>query len=156
VTKFLSAFLAVAFLTHLALAEETSFNRVNVPDPKGHQRNAVLTFSDNDKAIEVRSAKGTGIDIPYAQIDRFSYEYTQKHRIKQGAIVLPAAIAPGAIIMMTRSKSHWLEIDYFDRQIPKACVVRMDKRDYLHILDAVKAHTGKDAEILGNANKRKK
>jgi hypothetical protein len=156
VTKFLSAFLAVAFLTHLALAEETSFNRVNVPDPKGNQRKAILTFSDNDKAIEIRPAKGTGVDIPYAQIDRFSYEFTRKHRIKQGAIVLPAAIAPGAIIMMTRSKSHWLEIDYFDQQIPKACVVRMDKRDYLHILDAVKAHTGKDAQILGNANTRTK
>jgi hypothetical protein len=58
--------------------------------------------------------------------------------------------------MMTRSRSHWLEIDYFDQQIPKAYVVRMDKHDYLRILDAVKSHTGKDAEILGNANKRTK
>jgi hypothetical protein len=29
----------------------------------------------------------------------------------------------------------------------------MEKRDYIRILDAVKAHTGKDPEILGNANK---
>jgi hypothetical protein len=156
VTKIFPALLAVALLTHLALTEETSFKRIKAPDPKGHQRKAVLTFSDKDKAIEVRPAKGTGVDIPYAQIDRFSYEFTQKHRIKQGAIVMPAAIAPGAIVMMTRSRSHWLEIDYFDQQIPKAYVVRMDKHDYLHILDAVKTHTGKDAEILGNADKRKK
>jgi hypothetical protein len=156
VTKILSALLAVALLTNLTLAEETSFKRIKVPDPKGHQHKAVMTFSDNDKAIEIRPIKGTALDIPYAQIDRFSYEFTQKHRIKQGAIVMPAAIAPGAIVMMTRSRSHWLEIDYFDRQIPKAYVVRMDKHDYLHILDAVKTHTGKDAEILGNANKRTK
>ena len=154
-TKLFSALLAVALLTPLALAEETSFNRIKVPDEKGHPHKAVLTFSDNDKAIEVRPIKGSPVDIPYAQIDRFSYEFTQKHRIKQGAVVMPAGIAPGAIVMMTRSRSHWLEIDYFDRQIPKAYVVRMDKHDYLHILDAVKAHTGKDAEILGNANKRK-
>jgi hypothetical protein len=30
----------------------------------------------------------------------------------------------------------------------------MDKHDYLRILEAVKAHTGKDADVLGNANKR--
>jgi hypothetical protein len=156
VTKILSALLAVALLTKLTLAEETSFKRIKVPDPKGHQRKAVLTFSDSDKAIEVRPLKGSAVDIPYAQIDRFSYEFTRKHRIKQGAIVMAVSIPGGAIVMMTRSRSHWLEIDYFDQQIPKAYVVRMDKHDYLHILDAVKTHTGKDAEILGNADKRKK
>ncbi len=154
--KILAALLAIFLLTNLGLAEETSFQRIRVPDPKGHQAKAVLTFSDNDQAIEVRPVRGTGLSIPYAQIDRFSYEFTRKHRIKQGAIVMVASIAGGAIVMMTRSRSHWLEIDYVDQQIPKACVVRMDKHDYLHILDAVKTHTGKDVEILGNADKRKK
>lgn len=151
-----SRILALFLLTHLAVAEETTFTRVKAPDPKGHQHKAVMIFSDNDKAIEIRPAKSSAIDIPYAQIDRFSYEFTQKHRIKQGAVVMAASIAGGAIVMMTKSRSHWLEIDYFDQQIPKAYVVRMDKHDYLKILDAVKAHTGKDAEILGNADKRKK
>ena len=155
-TKILSALLAVALLTKLTLAEETSFKRIKVPDPKGHQHKAVLTFSDADMAIEIRPIKGAAVDIPYAQIDRFSYEFTRKHRIKQGAIVMVASIPGGAIVMMTRSRSHWLEIDYFDQEIPKAYVVRMDKHDYLHILNAVKTHTGKDAEILGNADKRKK
>jgi hypothetical protein len=156
VKKIFSALLALFLLANFSLAEETSFKRVKVPDLKGHQSKAVLTFSDNDKAIEVRPVKGNAMSIPYAQIDRFSYEFTQKHRIKQGAIVMVGSIPGGAIVMMTRSRSHWLEIDYFDQEIPKAYVVRMDKHDYLHILDAVKTHTGKDAEILGNADKRKK
>jgi hypothetical protein len=156
VKRIFAALLAIFLLANLGLAEETSVKRIKVPDPKGHQHKAVLTLSDNDQAIEVRPVKGDAVSIPYAQIDRFSYEFTRKHRIKQGAIVMVASITAGAIVMMTRSRSHWLEIDYFDQQIPKAFVVRMDKRDYLHILDAVKAHTGKDAEILGNADKRKK
>ena len=147
--------LSFLLLTQFARAEETSFNRIKVPDPKGHPHKAALIFSDNDKAIEVRPLKGNPVDIPYAQIDRFSYEFTQKHRIKQGAVVMLASIPGGAIVMMTRSRSHWLEIDYFDQQLLKAYVVRMDKHDYLRILDAVKTHTGKDTEILGNANKRK-
>jgi hypothetical protein len=154
--KKIAALLAIISLTSLALAEETSFHRIKVPDPKGHQRKAILTFSDNDKAIEIRPVKGSEVSIPYEQIDRFSYEFTRKHRIKQGVAVMFVSVAGGAIVMMTRSRSHWLEIDYFDQQIPKAYVIRMDKHDYLHILDAVKTHTGKDAEILGNADKRKK
>ena len=106
--------------------------------------------------MEVRPAKGDLVTIPYAQIDRCSYEFTKHHRIKQGAVVMVAGIVPGGVVMMTKSKSHWLEIDYRDQDLPKTYVVRMDKHDYLHILDAVKTHTGKDAEILGNADKRKK
>ena len=155
-TKIFSAILAVALFSHLALAESTSFNRIKLPDPRGHQRKAVLTFSDHDQAIEIRPVKGAAVDIPYAQIDRFSYEFTRKHRIKQGAMVMAGSIPAGAIVMMTRSRSHWLEIDYRQQDLPEVCVVRMDKHDYLHILDALKTHTGKDAELLGNADKRKK
>jgi hypothetical protein len=134
-------------------AEETSFSRVAVPDSKGRQIKAVLTFSDDHKAVEVHPTKGTAVSIPYGEIDKFSYEYTKKHRINEES-VFAAAVGVGAIVMLTKSKSHWLEIDYHEGDLPKSFVLRMDKHEYIRILDAVKAHTGKDAEILGNADKR--
>ena len=142
---------------NLGLADETSFSRVKVPNLKGKQTQAVLTFSDNDKAVEVRPLKGDPVNIPYAQIDKCSYEFTKKHRIKTGAIVFFTVSMPaGAIIMATKARSHWLEIDYHepDAPAPKVFVLRMHKRDYIRILEALKAHTGLDAEILGNADKR--
>ena len=126
-----------------------------MPDAKGGQVKAVLTFSDNDKAVEVRPAKGAAVSIPYAEIDKFSYEFTRKHRINDASIVT-APIGVGAVMMLTRSKDHWLQIDYREQDVPKTYVVRMDKHEYLHILDAVKSHTGKDTEVLGNADKRRK
>ena len=123
-----------------ALAEDTSFRSVKMPDVKGRQVKAVLTFSDSHKAIEVRSAKGDLVSIPYTEIDKFSYEYTQHHHL-----------APAGLL--TRSRSHWLEVDYHESDTPKTFMLRMEKHDYIRILDAVKAHTGKDPEILGNANK---
>ena len=36
----------------------------------------MLTFSDQDKAIEVHPAKGAPVTIPYGQIDKCAYEYT--------------------------------------------------------------------------------
>lgn len=139
----------------LCLAEETSFHHIKVMDPKGRQIHAVLTFSDNDKAVEVQPAKGTAVSIPYATIEKFSYEFTKHHRVNEGT-VFTAPIGIGAVTMLTKSRSHWLEIDYQDQDqdLPKAYVLRMDKKNYIRVLDAIKAHTGKDTEILGNANKR--
>lgn len=146
-------FLGVTLLgVTLGSAEETSFSRVAAPDSKGRLTKAVLTFSDDHKAIEVQPVKGPAISIPYDEIYKCAYEYTKKHRINEESIF--TAPVGGAIVMLTKSRSHWLEIDYREGEVPKSFFLRMDKHEYLRILDAVKAHTGKDAEVLGNADKR--
>jgi hypothetical protein len=135
-----SAFILLALLAAatFGLGEETSFRTVRMPDAKGKPKKAILTFSDNDKAVEVRSAKGgDSVSIPYSQIDKCAYEYTTERTV-----------------VLTDAKNHWLEIDYHDQDARKVLVLRMEKKDYLRILDAVKAHTGMDVEILGNADKR--
>jgi hypothetical protein len=140
-------------LLGVGLADDTSFSRVAVPDSKGRQIRAVLTFSDQHNAIEVQPAKGPTASIPYAEIDKFSYEYTKKRRVNEESI-FTAPVGIGAVVMLTKAKSHWLEIDFHEGNVPKSYVLRMDKHEYLRILEAVKAHTGKDAEVLGNADKR--
>jgi hypothetical protein len=135
-----SAFILLALLAAatFGLGEETSFRTVRMPDAKGKPKKAILTFSDNDKAVEVRSAKGgDSVSIPYSQIDKCAYEYTTERTV-----------------VLTDAKNHWLEIDYHDQDARKVLVLRMEKKDYLRILDAVKAHTGMDVGILGNADKR--
>ena len=89
-----------------------------------------------DKAVEMRPSKGDAVNIPYGQIDKASYEYTT-----------------GLTIALTEAKHYWLQIDYHDQDARKVLVLMMDKHDYLRILEALKTHTGIDAEILG-ANKR--
>ena len=130
--------LALLVAATFGLGEETSFRTVRMPDAKGKPRKAVLTFSDNDKAVEVHPAKsGDSVSIPYSQIDKCAYEYTTERTM-----------------VLTDAKNHWLEIDYHDQDARKVLVLRMEKKDYLRILDAVKTHTGLDVEILGNADKR--
>lgn len=140
-------------MSSLCFSEETSFRHIMVPDAKGRQIQAVLTFSDQNNAVEVRPEKGSGVRIPYSAIEKFSYEFTKKHRVNEGT-VLSVPIGIGAVAMLTKSRAHWLEIDYQDQDLPKAYVVRMDKKNYIRILDAIKTHTGKETEILGNAKKR--
>jgi hypothetical protein len=145
--------LSLAFLTSAA-ADETTFHRVQVPNAKGKAVKAVLTFSDNNKAVQIEPAKGNPISIPYDSIDKFSYEYTRKHRVSDETVAT-APLGIGAVAMLTKSRTHWLQIDYHLQNLPKEYVLRMDKHDYIKILDAIKAHTGKDAEVLGNADKRR-
>jgi len=152
--------IAVVFLLfatlNLSLAEETAFRGVKLADAKGKQSDASLIFSDNKKDLMVRVADRDFVTIPYDQLDKFSYEYTKKHRITQGAVVMIASVGAGAIVMLTKSKSHWLYIDFHEQNVPKTIVLCMDKKEYKGIFDAVKTHTGKDVEFLGDATGKSK
>src|SRR5215813_7442148 len=155
--KTVTAVLLLALtLSNLGFAEETAFNGVKLADAKGKQADARLIFSDNNKNVVVRLADRNFVTIPYDQLDRFSYEYTKKHRITQGAVVMVASLGAGAIVMLTKSKSHWLYIDFREQNAPKSLVLRMDKRECKTILEAVKTHTGKEVEFLKDAGKSKK
>lgn len=150
-----TSFLLILMLAgNFAFADETAFSGVKLADVKGKQADARLIFSDNNKNVVVRVADRDFVAIPYDQIDNFSYEYTKKHRVTQGAIVMIASLGAGAIVMLTKSKSHWLYIDFHEQNVPKSVVLRMDKKEYQSIIEAVKTHTGKEVQFLGDAKKK--
>lgn len=156
-TLYSSLFLVLFILGTISVGhtEDESFHDIKVPDSKGKEVSATLVFSDRHKAIEIRPVKGDAVTIPYSEIDRCAYEYTKQHRVSQGSIAA-VPIGVGAVLMLTKSKSHWLEIDYEEQNIRKAYVLRMEKHEYLRILQAFEDHTGKNPEVLGNADKRRR
>jgi hypothetical protein len=148
--------LVICVVINLSPAEETAFRGVKLANAKGEQADASLIFSDTNKDVIVRVADRDFVTMPYEQIDKCSYEYTKKHRITQGAIVMVASLGAGAIVMLTKSKSHWLHIDFHEQNAPKSVVLRMDKNEYKKIIAAVKTHTGKEVELLRDAGKNEK
>lgn len=153
--KITGLMIAALLLSNVSLANETAFN-VKLADAKGKQADARLVFSDDSKNVAVHVADHEFVTVPYDQLDKFSYEYTRKHRITQGAIVMVASLGAGAIVMLTKSKSHWLYIDFHEQNVPRSVVLRVDKNDYKKIFDAVKTHTGKDVEFVGDAKEKAK
>ncbi len=133
----------LALLATTAFAAEQSFNGVKVTDAKGKQTDARLAFDDEAKKVSIYVAGRDFLVIPYENVDKVSYEYTKKHRITQGAVVMVASIGAGAIVMLTKSKSHWLYIDFHEQNATKSVVLRMDKNQYENIISAVSLHTGK-------------
>ena len=152
--RIIAVVLLILVVITFSLAEDAAFHGVKVADAKGKQTDAILTFSDNNKNVLVRVADHDFATIPYAQIDKVSYEYTKKHRVTQGAIVMVASLGAGAIVMLTKSKSHWLYIDFHEQDAPKSVVLRMDKNEYKNIFAAVKTHTGKEVEMLGDSKQK--
>ena len=118
---------------------------MKVADPTGKQVDARLVFSDANKNLVVRVAERDFVTVPQDQVDKFSYEYTKKHRITQGAIV-----------MLTKSKSHWLYVDFHDQNGAKSVVLRMDENQYKQIQDIVKTQIGKDVQMLQDEKGKKK
>lgn len=147
--------LALLSMSTIAYAEETAFSDCKLTDAKGKQADAKLIFSDDNKRLEIRVSDRNILTVPYENLDKFSYDYSKKHRVTEGALVMVASLGAGAIVMLTQSKSHWLYIDYHEQNLPKEAVLRMDKKDYKKIFDAVKTHTGKDVEYSGEAAKSK-
>ena len=134
---------------------DATFHGVKLADAKGKQTDAALIFSDSNKTVVVRVADREFLTIPYDHLDKFSYEYTKKHRVTQGAVVMVASLGAGAIVMLTKSKSHWLYVDFHEQAAAKSVVLRMDKGQYKAILEAVKTHTGKEVEFAQDTGKDK-
>lgn len=124
--------LLLVLAAQVAFCDQSSFRTVKLPLPKGRLIKAVLTFSDDHKAVEVQPAKGDQISVPYAQIEKVAYEYT---------------------LQVMGGKEHWLKIDYNAPDGHKILLIHMSGHDYIKILDSLKAHTGIDAEVLGNADR---
>ncbi len=142
-------------LISLSVAEETDFRKVKVADAKGKQADANLIFSDNSKKVIVRVADRDFVIIPYDQLDKVSYEYTKKHRITAGALVMLASLGAGAVVMLDIVQepraATWITTNKIFR---KVVVLRMDKKEYKDIIAAFTSHTGKDVDYLGKADKK--
>ena len=61
-------------------------------------------------------------------LDKLSYEYTKKHRITTGALVMIFSLGAGAVVMLTKSKSNWLYIDYHEQDAKKTVCSSSRKR----------------------------
>ena len=154
--RIISLLAITALLASAAFAADQSFSGVKVADAKGKQTDARLFFNDTAQNVTIRVADKDFLVVPYANIDKVAYDYTKKHRVTQGAVVMVASIGAGAIVMLTKSKSHWLYIDFHEQNSPKSVVLRMDKREYEDIISAVSLHVGKSVEGFGDSKKPKK
>jgi hypothetical protein len=152
--KIIAIVVAIVLATgNLSYAADTTFGSVKLADAKGKQADAKLIFSDSTKNLVVRVSDHDLVSIPYENLDKLSYEYTKKHRVTTGAVVMIFSLGAGAVVMLTESKSNWLYIDYHEQDAKKTIVLKLEKKDLQKVFDTAKAQTGKEVINLGNGGK---
>lgn len=131
-------------------------DEVHWMDSQDKEVPATIEFNGQKKILLVtpERRKGAPIEIPFASIDKLSYEQSSHHRIKTGAIVMLASLGAGAIVMATKSTNHWLYVDYKAQDgTVKDLVVKLDKGRYGRIITAANEITGKTVVTIHAARK---
>lgn len=145
-----------------AAAQDVTFRKSKITDAQGKERKVDLTLEGAGKSLVVRQNKTAIAFVPYTAIDQLAYSYSKRRRVKEGVelmtggcsggiaciAILPVSVVSGSVLMFTKIKSHWFYIDYTDVNGPRELVLRLDKSEYQKVIDAAKAQTGKDIQIL--------
>jgi hypothetical protein len=105
-----------------------------------------LTISDTRLTIE--EPKESPVEVPYSSIQKMTYEFDRHHRIFGGALVSVLSPAAGIIMMSTKTKSHWLVVEYDPGNGLKTVVLRLDKSNYQKVLTALESKSGKQVDSL--------
>lgn len=110
-----------------------------------------LTLDKDSGTMTLSNASMATISIPYARVEKLSYEQAARHRVKEGAIVMLASFGAGGVVMLTKSKSHWLHVDYKDSDGNiKNLVLKLDKRECKPVLSVLHEQTGKEVQTLAS------
>lgn len=125
-------------------AQDMTFKKTrysSVKQPK--ETDVALTIADAKLMIKGKKENGITVDIPYTSIDSMTYELAARHRVGEGAGVMLLSPATGAVLMLTKTKSHWLDIEYHDGEAKQEMILRLDKSEYKKVLSTLEARTGK-------------
>lgn len=152
-TKPLSVVSLVILTISTAGAE--AFVKTKVVDPKGRELPVSLEFDGGRRMMCVKLHKSNFAEVPYANVDKLAYEMASRHRVKEGAVVMIASLGAGAILMATKSKNHWLYVDYKDEKgSAQTLTMKLDKSEYEKALKTAAAETGKEVTTLVPAKKK--
>jgi hypothetical protein len=143
----------ILMLVPAGMAQDVTFSKTkysSVKQPK--EADVDLSISDSKVSIKGQkvSKKATAInmEIPYSSIDAISYELATRHRVAEGAAVMALSLGAGAVLMATKTKSHWLAIEHHQGDAKEITILRLDKSEYGKVIAALEAKSGKHIATL--------
>jgi hypothetical protein len=127
------------------IAQDVTFSKTrysSVKQPK--EADVALTVTDSKILIKGKEANGIALEIPFSSIDSMSYEVATRHRVAEGAML-------GSLLLMTtKTKSHWLDIEYHEGDAKQLTTLRLDKSEYKEVIATLESKTGKQIATLNS------
>lgn len=137
--------LAALTLAPSSLAQDTTFSKTrysSVKQPK--EADVILTITDSKILVKAKEANGIALEIPFSSIDSMSYEVAVRHRVAEGAML-------GSLLLMTtKTKSHWLDLEYREGDAKQLTTLRLDKSEYQQVIETLEAKIGKKIATLNS------
>ena len=147
--------IAILLIAATGVGQAQTFSKTKMVDAKGKEVPVTLEFAKT--GLAVKALKTSIAEVPYASITKLAYEKASRHRVKEGAVVMIASLGVGEIVMLTKSKNHWLYVDYKDADgKPKDLTLKLDKGEYESVLKTAKELSGKDVEVIAAKKDAKK
>jgi hypothetical protein len=140
-----------------AMAQEVTFSKArysSVKQPKESDVDLSITASKiaikskNKSRSKGNPAESVDMEIPFSAIDTMSYELASRHRVGEGALLMTASLGAGAILMATKTKSHWLAIESHEGEVKQVTVLRLDKSEYSRVISTLEDKTGRHIAVL--------
>jgi hypothetical protein len=131
------------------LAQDVTFSKTKFSSPK-QSKGTDVNFTVTDSKVLIKSRKASkkveavDTEIPYSTIDTITYEFATRHRVAEGAAVMALSLGAGAVIMGTKTKSHWLSIDYQQEGAKQTTVLQLDKSEYEKVIATLESKSGKN------------
>jgi len=134
---------AVALIAFSAVLQAETFKDVEymykpAGKVKGERVGGALDFDAASTKVMFES-KQVALDIPAASITNLVYERAAQPRYTTGLLLAWP-------LLFTKSKKHYLTIQYTDNGLGKYAVSKLDKGNFREILAAAEATTGKKVE----------
>lgn len=147
-----SAVASLALLTVLATesfaAERFTCAEYFAATPAGQKKvepgvKGTLVFDENSKKVEFLDSKGTSaFTVNYDAIEGMQYERTTQPRYLAAVVISP-------VFLLTRSKKHYLTIEYKDQSgEARSVIVRLNKRNARRAVASATAQTNKSVEQI--------
>lgn len=133
----------------IAAASGETFKKTKMVDGKGKEVPVELDFDRVEKRLTVRTKKTVLAEAPYDTIDTLQYELSARRRVKEGAVVMIASLGVGAVVMLTKSKNHWLYVNQKPGGAKATTLtLKLDKSEFEKVMKVAAAETGKTVEKL--------
>lgn len=143
------ALLFALLVTLVGVSDAETFRKTKLIDPKGRELAVELGFDETAKLLTVKAAGEAIYQVPYANIEKLSYEQASRHRIREGAVVMIFSLGAGGVVMLTKEKYHWFYVDFKSPAgEARTITLKLDKTEYKTVLSAATTQTGKVVETL--------
>lgn len=138
--------IAAALLTNaFAAFAQTKFDNVKLikakDGKKAEEFDSELEINKESGEISINEKKGETLKIAKAQLTKIIYERASKPRYAAGLLLAWP-------LLFTKSKKHFLTIQYKEGEKGEFALLRLDKNNYQTILAAAEAATGIKVETM--------